>query len=79
MLFELIKVYILSTLSVSKRVIIVTKNKSELLQKAGIFKKLESLMLPDNVISINLEQSFASQEDVAMAIKAVKVYNKTRV
>lgn len=77
--FELMRIYLFSALSVSKRVIIVTKNKSELLQKAGIFKKLESLMLPNNVISVNLEQSFASQEDIAMAIKAVKVYNKTAV
>ena len=76
-IFDFIKYCLLSKVGATKRIVIITQNKEELLEKATLLKKLESKMLPKNMININLEPSCANQEDIPLTIKAVGVFNKT--
>jgi len=71
MTLEFIKHFILSKISDTQILVIKTQNKKELLQNAGIFKKIESKLLPENIIKINIDVNFINEENILQEIEKI--------
>ena len=63
-IFDFLKSFLYAHIVVESKIpVIYTNYKKEILSKAGIFKKIESYFLPNNMIKINIDYDLTNRQD----------------